>query len=132
MLSLYCNLVCADEARYQDQQEEEQQQQQEDTAVQMEAAAEQLAAAKRAREAERRMEAITEVEMVLQTYFHNLDNTSNKLQTINEFMDDVEVGLSNCSTGGTFASEQKAADACPQKIGHSSASVLGPFSSCLC
>ncbi len=29
--------------------------------------------------------------MVLQTYFHNLDNSYNKLQTINEYMDDVEV-----------------------------------------
>ena len=57
----------------------------------MEAAAEQLAAAKRAAEARRREEAITEVEMVLQTYFHNLDNSYNKLQTINEYMDDVEV-----------------------------------------
>ena len=33
-----------------------------------------------------------QVEMVLQTYYHNLDNTYNKLQTINEYMDDVEVG----------------------------------------
>lgn len=62
-----------------------------DLAAQMEAAAEQLAAAKRAAEARRREEAITEVEMVLQTYFHNLDNSYNKLQTINEYMDDVEV-----------------------------------------
>ncbi|EIE22140.1 cora-domain-containing protein [Coccomyxa subellipsoidea C-169] len=61
-----------------------------DLAEQMEAAAEQLAAAKRAAEARRREEAITEVEMVLQTYFHNLDNSYNKLQTINEYMDDVE------------------------------------------
>ncbi|BDA40370.1 magnesium transporter MRS2-B [Coccomyxa sp. Obi] len=61
-----------------------------DMAAQMEAAAEQLAAAKRAAEAQRREEAITEVEMVLQTYFHNLDNSYNKLQTINEYMDDVE------------------------------------------
>ncbi|CAL8467341.1 g6878 [Coccomyxa elongata] len=61
-----------------------------DLAAQMEAAAEQLAAAKRAAEAQRREEAITEVEMVLQTYFHNLDNSYNKLQTINEYMDDVE------------------------------------------
>lgn len=57
----------------------------------MEAAAEALAAAKRQRESERREEAISEVEMVLQTYFHNLDNSYNKLQTINEYMDDVEV-----------------------------------------
>ena len=62
-----------------------------DLAAQMEAAAEQLAAAKRAAEARRREEAIMEVEMVLQTYFHNLDNSYNKLQTINEYMDDVEV-----------------------------------------
>ncbi|KAK9916261.1 hypothetical protein WJX75_000643 [Coccomyxa subellipsoidea] len=61
-----------------------------DLAAQMEAAAEQLAAAKRAAEARRREEAIMEVEMVLQTYFHNLDNSYNKLQTINEYMDDVE------------------------------------------
>lgn len=59
----------------------------------MEAAAEQLAAAKRVAEAQRREEAITEVEMVLQTYFHNLDNSYNKLQTINEYMDDVEVRM---------------------------------------
>ena len=57
----------------------------------MEAAAAQLDAARRAREAERREGAIQEVEMVLQTYFHNLDNTYNKLATINENMDDVEV-----------------------------------------
>ena len=63
----------------------------------MEAAAEQLAAAKRAAEAQRREEAITEVEMVLQTYFHNLDNSYNKLQTINEYMDDVEVGFLDLS-----------------------------------
>ena len=62
-----------------------------DTAAQMEAAAAQLDAARRAREAERREGAIQEVEMVLQTYFHNLDNTYNKLATINENMDDVEV-----------------------------------------
>lgn len=40
--------------------------------------------------------------MVLQTYYHNLDNTYNKLQTINEYMDDVEVRghllLYACST----------------------------------
>jgi hypothetical protein len=30
--------------------------------------------------------------MVLQTYYHNLDNTYNKLQTINEYMDDIEAG----------------------------------------
>ena len=62
-----------------------------DTASQVEAAAAQLDAARRAREAERREGAIQEVEMVLQTYFHNLDNTYNKLATINENMDDVEV-----------------------------------------
>ena len=62
-----------------------------DTAAQMEAAAAQLDAARRLREAERRVAAIQEVEMVLQTYFHNLDNTYNKLATINENMDDVEV-----------------------------------------
>ena len=40
-----------------------------------------------------------QVEMVLQTYYHNLDNTYNKLQTINEYMDDVEVrfGLRVCA-----------------------------------
>ena len=32
--------------------------------------------------------------MVLQTYFHNLDNTYNKLAAINENMDDVEVSSS--------------------------------------
>jgi len=64
---------------------------QKDTTAQMEAAAAQLEAAKRQREAETREGAIQEVEMVLQTYFHNLDNTYNKLATINENMDDVEV-----------------------------------------
>ncbi len=62
-----------------------------DTAAQMEVAAAQLEAARRAREAEARDGAIQEVEMVLQTYFHNLDSTYNKLATINENMDDVEV-----------------------------------------
>lgn len=62
-----------------------------DTAAQMEAAAVQLEIAQRAREAEARDDAIQEVEMVLETYFHNLDNTYNKLATINENMDDVEV-----------------------------------------
>ena len=57
----------------------------------MEAAAAQLEIARRAREAEARDVAIQEVEMVLETYFHNLDNTYNKLATINENMDDVEV-----------------------------------------
>ena len=64
---------------------------QKDTTAQMEAAAAQLEAATRQREAETREGAIQEVEMVLQTYFHNLDNTYNKLATINENMDDVEV-----------------------------------------
>ena len=63
----------------------------------MEAAAAQLEIARRAREAEARDDAIQEVEMVLETYFHNLDNTYNKLATINENMDDVEVG--NCNHG---------------------------------
>ncbi len=62
-----------------------------DTAAQIEAAAAQLEAARRARDAETRDNAIQEVEMVLQTYFHNLDNTYNKLAAINENMDDVEV-----------------------------------------
>ena len=31
--------------------------------------------------------------MVLQTYFHNLDNTYNKLAAINENLDDVEVSF---------------------------------------
>ena len=62
-----------------------------DIAAQMEAAAAQLEIARRAREAEARDDAIQEVEMVLETYFHNLDNTYNKLATINENMDDVEV-----------------------------------------
>ena len=31
-----------------------------------------------------------QVEMVLQTYYHNLDNTYNKLQTIHEYMTDIE------------------------------------------
>lgn len=62
-----------------------------DAAAQTEAAAAQLEAARRAREVEAREEACQEVEMVLQTYFHNLDNTYNKLVTINENMGDVEV-----------------------------------------
>ena len=67
----------------------------------MEAAAAQLEAARRAREAEARDNAIQEVEMVLQTYFHNLDNTYNKLAAINENMDDVEV--SSSLRGSSFA-----------------------------
>ncbi len=66
-----------------------------DTAAQIEAAAAQLEAARRARDAETRDNAIQEVEMVLQTYFHNLDNTYNKLAAINENMDDVEVSFSH-------------------------------------
>ena len=88
-----CVLFCAFKGGEGSSQHQEQQQVQDDAAAQMETAAEQLAAARRAREAERRMEAITEVEMVLQTYFHNLDNTYNKLQTINEYMDDIEVSF---------------------------------------
>ena len=33
-----------------------------------------------------------QVEMVLQTYYHNLDNTYNKLQTVHEYMTDIEAG----------------------------------------
>lgn len=65
----------------------------------MEAAAAQLEAARRARDAEARDTAIQEVEMVLQTYFHNLDNTYNKLAAINENMDDVEVSSSDLLEG---------------------------------
>ena len=49
--------------------------------------------------------------MVLQTYFHNLDNTYNKLAAINENMDDVEVSSSlrgssfACSTTPGFAGQ---------------------------
>ena len=45
--------------------------------------------------------------MVLQTYYHNLDNTYNKLQTINEYMDDIEAGrcpwLGPCQPPGLLA-----------------------------
>lgn len=35
---------------------------------------------------------VDEVEMVLEAYFMQLDNTYNKLQTLCEYIDDTEVG----------------------------------------
>lgn len=88
----------------------------------MEAAAAQLEAARRAREAEARDDAIQEVEMVLETYFHNLDNTYNKLATINENMDDVEVKDCNLS----FKSRMKCGSSNDQNM-HIYESSVGPI-----
>ena len=42
-------------------------------------------------QAERDEEEISEVEMILETYFMHIDNTFNKLQTLCEYIDDTEV-----------------------------------------
>ncbi len=42
-------------------------------------------------QAERDEEEISEVEMILETYFMHVDNTFNKLQTLCEYIDDTEV-----------------------------------------
>ena len=47
-------------------------------------------------QAERDEEEISEVEMILETYFMHIDNTFNKLQTLCEYIDDTEVCIVFC------------------------------------